>query len=274
MKRHDERWLAMSTARKSKVDLGAVPEIISRIPKHDGKVPEHIHDELRKAWGDLERGYSSSKGAFYMSGGEYEAWCRFKEGDDTALSAELLKAWDKLDALILHQSETIGWRIALSPLVTWRFSVWETRSDGPELFEQYGKNLARSVRYWRREVAPPINDPGFRRFKNETIEELKTLLTVLRDHFSDSHASVSTQVLIQHFRRVVSELELVHLVANVDVWTQWIGDNAQKMKGLVGSKRRPAVGALFDDWFSWCKLRDPETVRQEISTLRPVLKVG
>jgi hypothetical protein len=75
-------------------------------------MPEHTHDQLIQIWESD------------MSESEREDWSRFWRGesDDTALMPEIFK---KLDVIIIRQAQTLGWRIFLSHLVTWRLSVWD-----------------------------------------------------------------------------------------------------------------------------------------------------
>jgi hypothetical protein len=90
---------------------------------------------------------------------------------------------EKLDALILKQAETMGWRLALSGLVHQRFNAWDLMPDGPELFEQYGRALARSARRSQKREPTPIDDPDLYSFKNETVAELRIVLRNLRNAF-------------------------------------------------------------------------------------------
>lgn len=130
----------MPTARK-KLQLVPAPQIVNLI-RREGLTPDHVHELLLVILKSR------------MSESEYEAvLTRFlkavhREPPDTALP---LVAFAKLDEQILYQAETLGWRISLSPIVTWRMSNWEIdHPDGLELLERYGKAILLAARYWRR----------------------------------------------------------------------------------------------------------------------------
>jgi hypothetical protein len=219
-------------------------------------MPEHVHEELLKALAPP-----------CLSESEYRAWSQFWQGEtDGAALTETIFA--KLDALILHQAETLGWRIALSPLVTWRFSVWDFCPNGPQLFEQYGKACARSARYFQRKQSPPIADPLLPQSKKKTVEELDAMLLMLHKHFSQSRIPISTDALVLQFRTIISDspTAFLYLKPNLESWSQYIRENSHTVKHLVLSRRRPAA-SLFDSWGGWSTLRSPETFRQEVSKL-------
>jgi hypothetical protein len=257
----------MSTTRKNSVGLDPVPEIMSRI-SHNGNPAEDIHDKLLKVWEGC------------MSKGEYDAWCRCLQGeaDATALPPAV---FDKLNKLILHQAETVGWRMESSLLVRDRFRAWEMLPNGPELFEQYWKACALALRYQRGEVPPPIRDPYLPQFKDDTVAELKKLLSLLRDHFAQSFGPITTEALVQRWNEFVfdPQLELIHLQNTIGAWVQYLridgsalGEQYTRIDKTTLDDMTP--GALFDSWWGWCKRRSPETARQEVCKIGSALKAA
>src|ERR1700730_12515022 len=129
----------MTTARN--LQLGPIPQIVHLIPR-DGLTEDNIHDLLVAI---LKSRTSESE--FETVRSQFMRAVR-REPVDAALPPV---AFAKLDELILYQAETLGWRISLSPIVTWRMSNWEIdHPDGLELLERYGKAIVLAARYWRR----------------------------------------------------------------------------------------------------------------------------
>jgi hypothetical protein len=188
------------------------------------------------------------------------------ELDDLRRSTPSLQAIEKLDALILRQAETMGWRLALSPLVHLRFSEWDSRPDGPMLFEQYGRALKKSARLFQKREPPPIDDPQLYPFKEESVEELRRCLRQMRNAFSGRRAGPSLDELIDYFQKTVSAegSALVHLKTNIDSWIEFFRANSTMIKPLL-LRKRGSPAALFDNWFAWGKGLEPETIRQKIS---------
>jgi hypothetical protein len=174
----------------------------------------------------------------------------------------------KLDALILKQAETMGWRLGLSKLVHQRFNAWDMKPDGPQLFERYGKAVARSARRFQKREISPIDDPDLYHFKNETVAELRILLRNLRNAFRTKRSGPSSDELIDCFRKNVSEGgdAFVRLTPNVGLWVKYLQAHSTTIRPLLLGKRA-APASLFDFWFAWCKGLEPETVRQTISEL-------
>jgi hypothetical protein len=175
---------------------------------------------------------------------------------------------EKLDTLILKQAETMGWRLGLSALVHQRFNAWDLKPDGPQLFERYGKALARSARCFQRLELPPIDDPDLYPFKNETVTELRILLRSLRNAFRTKRRGPTSDELIDCFRKTVSEGgdAFIHLKTNIGSWVKYLKAYSTTIRPpLLGKRAAPA--SLFDSWFAWCKGLEPETVRQTISEL-------
>jgi hypothetical protein len=122
--------------------LGPIPQIIGRIPRpypQGELLGALVTRELEDIWKSL------------LSDSELR-----ELREPQSISATTL---DKLDALILRQAETMGWRLGLSPLVHQRFEKWDFQANGPKLFERYGKALAKSARIFQKRELPPIDDP-------------------------------------------------------------------------------------------------------------------
>jgi hypothetical protein len=182
-------------------------------------------------------------------------------------------AFGKLDALLLKQAETFGWRLALSQLVHLRFSEWDFLSNGPTLFQRYGKALSKSARLFQKRELPPIDDPDLYRVKQETVSELRRFLRNLRSAFSRRRISPSSHEIIDYFQKtVLAEGDtFIHLKANMNSWLQFFRGNSISIKLLLHGKRT-SPAALFDSWFAWCKGFEPETIRQKISELGQIVR--
>jgi hypothetical protein len=228
--------------------VGPVPQIIARIPHPYPSSPVEfgalITDELLDIWIQ-----SLSKRETL----ELQSW--------PSISAT---ASQKLDALILKQAETFGWRLALSTLVHRRFEEWDHKPDGPLLFGQYGKALTKCARIFQKRQAPPIDDPDLYRAKEETVVELRLLVRSLRNSFSQKGCNPSVDELIDYVRHESGHHP--HLNANIASWLQYFRLHPTSIKLLL-SQQRTSPAALFDEWLAWSKGLEPETVRQKISEL-------
>lgn len=238
--------------RRASGALGPVPQIITRIPRPYPSSPRDLGDLITKELFDIWA-------TIILDG----------KRDQHEQSQQVSRMdVENLDALILNQTETMGWRLALSALVHKRFSEWDFQPNGPELFEQYGKALARSARRFQRQELPPIDDPDLYPFKKETVAELRILLRNLRNSFRTKRSGPTSRELIDCFRKTVSEGgdEFIRLRPNIGSWVKYLQANSTTIKGLLLGKRA-APASLFDFWFAWCKGLEPETVRQTISEL-------
>lgn len=239
--------------RQSATPLGPVPEIINLIPRPYPKSQEELGRLVSIALTNI--------------------WAKKLSAVDRDLLLQSRlpsspQALDTLDALILKQAETMGWRLGLSDLVHWRFSEWEVHPNGPALCEQYGKAVARSVQRIQGLELPPIDDPYLYFAKNETVEELRKLLRSFRKELSTVKRSPRIDELINLFRKTVlpEGEDFGHLKANANSWVLFFRTNPSSIKALL-HKKRASPATLFDEWFAWCKRRDQETVRQKISEL-------
>lgn len=231
-------------------DLGPVPEIISKIPHPYPASPQElgvlISNELTNVWESL------------LS----KAELKLLQSQKMAPTA-----FEKLDALIVKQAQTMGWRLGLSQVVHWVFSEWDFQDNGPELFERYGEALATSALRFQKKRLPPLDDSTLPRFKKETVQELRQVLRHLRKAPSEKQGRLTSDRLINLFQVAVSReaSKFRHLRANINSWKKFFRSQSPIKPVVTGNRVSPA--ALFDHWFAWSKGRDPETVRQRISEL-------
>lgn len=233
-------------------NVGPVPQIIARLPRPYPASAEEVGtlvtNELVDIWKSI------------LSESEIREFQWQQKVSKPAL--------EKLDALILKQAETLGWRLGLSPLVHWRFSEWDVQSNGPTLFERYGKALAKSALIAQKRALPPIDDPELYRVKLQTVAELRQLLRNMRRAFSKRRSSPSLDEMLDHFQKTVSADgdAFPYLKTNLNSWLKYIRAHSTSIKvPLRGTRSSPAT--LFDAWLAWSKGMDPETIRQTISDL-------
>jgi hypothetical protein len=231
-------------------------QIISRIPQKGmsgeqwGLVVEY---ELVKIW--LET----------MSAAELKS---FKEGGFASVTPA---AFAKLDAIILHQAETLGWRIELSELVQFRKSEWDLKPGGPEKHKKYGLACSRSARILQRKALPPIEDPDQWRVKQETVEELRVLLKNLMAKFALQRKGLTPKDAHSLFAATVSDSveSFPHLAANAERWTRFFEENPDVLHLMtLGDRAKPAP--LYYEFLAWCSGWDPDSIRQAISRLSRV----
>jgi len=178
------------------------------------------------------------------------------------------KLFAKLDAIILQQAETLGWRLGLSELVRFRFSAWDHSKEGPELHRKFGAAVARSARIMQRRELPPVTDPEQWLVKKETVEELRVVLERLRSSLAIRSGSPSREAVDGLFASIVTEAanSFPHLAANLDRWRKFYETNPDTLIRMVTSTRAtPAT--LYDDFLSWSTGWEPEALRQAISRL-------
>ena len=180
---------------------------------------------------------------------------------------------EKLDALILKQAETFGWRISLSKMVQERLIVWEELPNGSERFEMFGRACARAVRIMQKKELPPIDDPGLRRSKFVAVGELRLLLKNLRDEFATARTKPTTAVIWERFAAIVTAEPdtFEYLYRNLDSWKNFFKDDdgSSSIKALAFG-RRLSPAALFDSWLARSKGYDDDSVRQQLSRMAKI----
>jgi hypothetical protein len=180
---------------------------------------------------------------------------------------------EKLDALILKEAVTFGWRISVSKMVQRRFLEWEVLPDGPERFERFGKACARATRISQKKEPPPIDDPGLRRSKLVAVPELRLLLRSLRDEFSTARTRPTAAVILERFAATVTaEPETFdYLYKTLKWWKRFFEEEegSSSIKALV-SGQRLSPAALFDTWMGRWKGRDADSIRQQVSRMAKI----
>jgi hypothetical protein len=232
--------------------LGPIPQIIARIQRPYPPSAEALGALITKELFDLWESILSESESNELRGPQ-------------SVSATTV---EKLDALILRQAETMGWRLGLSPLLHLRFWDWDLQPNGPTLFERYGKALAKSARRFQKRELLPLDDPDLYHLKIETVPELRLFLRNLRNEFSRRRVRPPADELIEYFQKTVSAEgdAFIRLKANCNSWAQYFRADSMRMKLLLYEKR-VAPAALFDSWLAWSKGFEQETIRQKISDL-------
>jgi hypothetical protein len=174
-----------------------------------------------------------------------------------------------LDSIILHQAQTLGWRIELSKLVQFRKSEWDLDPEGPEKHKKFGLAVARSARIMQRKELPPIEDPDQRLVKQETVEELRLILKRLRAQFVLRRKGPTQKEVHGLFSEMVSDSpkSFPHLGANLERWLKFFGEKSNVLSSLFmgGERTKPAM--LYDEFLSWATGWNPDSLRQTISRL-------
>jgi hypothetical protein len=101
-------------------------------------------------------------------------------GHQTEPSPDYLWAEKQFDEFLLGMFAEFGWRMLLSKELVRTVARWE--SLHPELLERLGSALALKSRIFRGEKSAPLLE-GTESFADETIEELRRLLRLMRDDF-------------------------------------------------------------------------------------------
>jgi hypothetical protein len=230
-------------------------QIISRIP-HQGMSGEQwgvvVENELLEIW--IE----------WLSAKELE------EVNKAGLLGASKSAFKKLDEIIIDQAQTVGWRMGLSLLVQFRFSEWDNQQDGPELHDKFRLAVVNSARIMSRQKLPPITDPDQHAVKEETVSELRPLLTNLRNGLALRRSRPSSAEVHQLFLDSVSNApeSYPHLAANAKRWGAFFDANPDTLLPLVvNEKNRVTPASLYDEFLSWCTGWKPGPLREAISRL-------
>ena len=189
-----------------------MPQIISRIPWHDGmsrdELDEAITKELLAIW------YSA------WSAKELQLQAEMEAGQHDEL---LPGVCSKLDGIILKQAESLGWRLLISSQVLRRISMWDAEESGSDLFVRLGKALGKSVRIVQGKELPPIDDPDLIPTQIETTRELRAVLREMRKVFSGRRTGAHAGKVLECFGRIVSNSGTSYplLKANLPRWQRW-----------------------------------------------------
>jgi hypothetical protein len=228
-------------------------QIISRIPQR-GMTGEQwslvVENELLKIW---VKAMSPTERKGFEGGG---------------LASVSPAGFAKLDEIILHQAETLGWRIELSKLVQFRKSEWDLDPKGPEKHRKFGMAVAKSARIMQRKELPPLEDPDQWLVKKETVEELRLLLEQLRAAVAMRRNSPSAEKVRHLFSTTVADSpeSFPHLAANLERWQKFHEERPFALVPLT-TRKRAAPAALYDEFLSWSTGWETEALRQAISQL-------
>jgi hypothetical protein len=262
--RKNSSQTAASRSKKGRAIADPMPQIIARISQQ-GKTRNEwdtsITNQLAAIWLDrmppADLKIASAQGPLWLA----------------RMSPEVLRV---LDEIIVRQAGTLGWRIGLGELVQWRLSEWELVPDGLKLLRRYHRAVERAARIFQRREKPPLDDPDLYRFKVETVNELRVLLSEMRDEYQARFCDPPDDlepVLVAHFVKAVAgrSKSLPFLAANCASWQAYLKEQPTVLRlHLAGVRLRPA--SLFDSWFSWCKGVSDEWLRQTISRLGSSLR--
>jgi hypothetical protein len=242
-----------------------MPDIISRLPRRFGLNREEwgaeIDRELIKVWKEKSGVAPSRVDAIYRAVREKRS-CPISKLPSEAEFATL-------DEIIVAQAVTLGWRMAASELILFRFSQWSEHPFRPAMFERIGKAWAQSVRILARGELPPIDDPGLREYKRIAVPELRVLLREMRAIFSLRSPSPSSEEIAEWFIRALAYPEKFPMLAsNFFHWGTFLQapENVDVLTCQLAGRQEPA--AIFDTWFSWSKGHTPDYLRKRL-TRRP-----
>lgn len=231
-----------------------IPLIFSHMPRELGDFPP-VEDAMG-VWitAELDRIMEE----FLLQDSERKLWAQRETVD---LPPSL---WTRLDELIIRQTENLGDLIEHSAVVQLRIQRWKTLLHGEELYGRYNAARDKNMRHLHRlgSAMPPI-DPGFKKFKQATVSELRIVLEDLRGHFAESRQRATTAQLIKRFGHTVTERRCVYLHGNLPSWETFLATKTSKHTVENLLKRKPAP--LFDEWAAWATTYKQEVLRQKIS---------
>lgn len=171
----------------------------------------------------------------------------------------------ELDKIILRQTDTLGSLILTSPLVRERVHAWrEDRQRGIALTEQFASALVKAVRYHQR-GKPPV-DANLRAAKVQFVSELKPVLRLLRNWYSQRHRETSTQDLVAELKSSIEKTDAALLSSNLSAWLAFVEAAPRVLLDVLRNKRDKSAD-LFDQWLAFCTGYDPEHARQKITKL-------
>lgn len=200
-----------------------------------------------------------------MSQGELEKFIAVWPCPMQSVPSEL---YTRLDSIIIHQAETLGWRITLSELVRFRLSEWDLQENGPKLVHQFSLAWKRSVLILQGKELPPVEDPDHWAVKQETVRELRSILRKLRPIFAVMKKPPTLGEVFETFSKTVSDSPetYCHLKANLPRWLKFLEENRDFCRPILLGDRTPPA-SLYDHFLAWPSGWDPESLRQAISRL-------
>ncbi len=239
----------------STYNIDVVPFIISSMPREFGPSSVPTEDEVG-AW--ITAGLERIMEQFLVQDSERECWTQRGEQNLTpALCA-------RLDELIIRQTETLGDWMEHSSVVQLRIQHWKLMTHGEKLYERYNAARNKNMLILHRLVPPPI-DPGWKRFKRETVAELRIVLQDLRGHFAESRRGITAAEVLDRFRQTIAQSGCPYLQGNQLSWEAFFSARLRSVKNLLTTGKRTQPAALFDEWAAWATERKLEALRQMIS---------
>jgi len=175
-----------------------------------------------------------------------------------------LRITNSLDKFIHSQASVLGAYLFHIEPALHRIIQWHGEPDGPKLMRRLGEAIAEGIEATRGEGHLPIDDPRWYAFKNETVVELRALQRRAARQ-SAAQRWQSREEILKYIQHEVSEsiAEFPNLAQNLDSFLSFLGqDDTAKL--FVYKQVRAA--SLFDQWAGWATNRDPEKVRQLISS--------
>jgi hypothetical protein len=171
----------------------------------------------------------------------------------------------RLDAMIIEDSETSGWRMAMSRLVQWRMSQWDA-----ERFEQFGIALARWKRVLNGEEKPIVDDPRWYSFRQDTLKELRASGRLIADKLKTRNSSCGRRELAQMWKSVLdAHPEYGLLRQHQQNWLGFVGDPNVPCNQLTTLLQEGEFSApqLFNEWWGHRLDRDPSSLGELFSRL-------
>jgi hypothetical protein len=172
------------------------------------------------------------------------------------LDNEIIRQTESLDALVLESS------IVRARIFSWKADY----KSGVEKRKRFGDALTKAARIFQHLTPAPL-DPSMKAEKAAFVAELEVVLRYIQQAQEASRSRLSLDEIQKLFRESLANLadpEQSLLWQNLESWQAFI---AAKLDDFRANLDKPAP--LFDLWLAfWTGLRE-DTVRQNISRLKP-----
>ena len=181
---------------------------------------------------------------------------------DKLAGARIVNNFDKF---IQAQASVLGGYLFHIEPVRRRILQWHLEPDGPELMRRLGEALALGIRVSRSEGHLPIDDPRWHTFKRETVVELRALQK--RIARGPRHLQSREEILERIEQEISSSIaEFQNLAQNLGPFLAFLQQPEQSRTAKLFMLKQLRPAALFDQWAGWSTNRDPEKLRQLISS--------
>jgi hypothetical protein len=172
----------------------------------------------------------------------------------------------RLDQAILQRAPSVGPHLFFSPLVMDRLTQWrEIEQNGPELFDKLGKALKCGSLARRGKAKLPV-EPWMADFKAEAQRELRTLQHNFKTTVLPRRRKLTEEKLRDEVEKMVHRPDNPFPVL-LEHWTSFKKLPLDLVSKLFYGQIGPARFA--DTWIARSLGRDAETVRQDLSGIRP-----